>query len=288
MPRNPAVAGMFYDYSEEALRISIEECFLSKLGPGSLPNVSHPRVGNILGLICPHAGYVYSGPGAAHSFFALANDGMPDIFILLGPNHTALGAAVSISNSDLWHTPLGDIAVDRNTALNIINRCAYAKFDDLAHSKEHSIEVQLPFIQYLAEISSTPTPLIIPISVAHLSLDDSKILAEELGSAIAETIAGKSAVIIASSDMTHYEPAQSAIKKDEKALKKVLNLDAQGLLEIAENDNISMCGVIPTAIMITACKKLGASKSEILTHYTSGDVMNMRDVVGYAAGVIKK
>ena len=148
--RRPTVAGQFYEGDAEALRAQIKNCFLHDLGPKKLPNVNlhiHPR--NIVGMICPHAGYMYSGPVAASAFYELALDGKPDTVVLMGPNHTGYGSALSLMNEGVWRTPLGDVEIDAEMANEIIHETNLIDVDELAHRHEHSIEVQLPFLQFL-------------------------------------------------------------------------------------------------------------------------------------------
>lgn len=285
MSRKPAVAGQFYDGTETGLLSLIEQCFVGDLGPGSLPQTRQQRLGRVLGLVCPHAGYIYSGSAAAWAYSALAADGIPDTAVLLGPNHYGLGSAAAITPDDSWSTPLGTLNVDVEAAESILNNSTYAKFDSSAHAREHSIEVQLPFLQYIGGRNTK----IVPISIAHLNMADALLLAEDLGSAIAESLSGKSAVIIASTDMTHYESKSSAAAKDSLAIEKIAELDAPGLIELVYSRGITMCGVIGTAVMLTACIRLGAKTARKLTYYSSGDVTGDTDqVVGYGAVSVEK
>jgi len=285
MTRKPAVAGTFYDADKNDLINSVEQSFLGKLGPGRLPVVKESRQGNVLGLVCPHAGYVYSGSAAAYAYDVLASDGLPDTIVLLGPNHYGTGASVALSMETQWQTPLGTIYVDTDTASAILQRSEFVQQDDIPHIKEHSLEVQLPFIQYIGGDRIK----IVPIAIAHLDLDDSLKLCSDLGSAIAEALDGKSAVIIASTDFTHYESKERATNIDAEAMEKIINLDPVGLLHLVHEESISMCGAIGTAVMIEACKALGAKHARKLTYYTSGDVTgDVGEVVGYGALSVEK
>ena len=304
MTRAPAVAGQFYEGTKQSLIEAIEKSFLGTLGPGRLPvvrekQISHcvrndvnnagdiptSRLGNVLGLVCPHAGYVYSGSAAAWAYDALAADGIPEVAVLLGPNHYGLGAGAALSPDESWATPLGTLRSDAQTAEAVGRLCRYAEVDELAHIREHSIEVQLPFLQYLAGDAVR----IVPISIAQLSQADAALLVEDLGSAIAEAVSGKSAVVIASSDFTHYESKASATAKDSIAIGRILDLDAKGLIEEVYSRDITMCGVIGTAVMLDACKRLGATSARKLAYYTSGDVTGDTDqVVGYGAISIER
>ena len=285
MVRTPAVAGQFYEANERNLVRSIEKSFLGRLGPGKLPDAPNERLGHVLGLVCPHAGHVYSGSAAAWAYGALASDGIPEIAVLLGPNHYGLGEGAAVSPDETWATPLGELQVDVETAQAILNSSKYAKPDELAHAREHSIEVQLPFLQYIGGRKAK----IVPISIAHLAKADALLLAEDLGSASAEALSGKSAVVIASTDFTHYESKARATELDSLAMHRILDLDPKGLIELVYSRDITMCGAVGTAVMLHACLKLGATSARKLTYYTSGDVTGDTDqVVGYGALSIER
>lgn len=282
MARKPAVAGMFYESDKRELTQSIRECFLSRLGPGTIPEVADKRLGRVLGLVCPHAGYIYSGPAAACAYYELAKDGLPDIAVILGPNHHGMGAAAAVGTQDEWVTPLGSMRVDQEIANEIVRLAEFAKADDSAHVREHSIEVQLPFLQYISR--DRKAIRIVPIAIAYLNRSDALHLATDLGDAITQSIEGKSAVIIASSDLTHYESRENACAKDALALEHVLNIDPEGLIETVYERSITMCGVLPAAVMLHACKVLGATSAHKLAYYSSGDITGETDqVVGYGA-----
>lgn len=284
MTRRPAVAGMFYEADRGGLVRSIEECFVGKFGPGRLPKVAEHRSGRVVGLVCPHAGYVYSGGAAAHAYNALAEDGLPDIAVIIGPNHHALGAAVAISPDAEWTTPLGTLSVDAEVVEAILRLSTFAKKDDRAHLKEHSLEVQAPFLQYIGGSGIK----LVPITIAHLSKAEALILITDLGAAIATALDGKSAVIIASTDFTHYESKASAEAKDALAMDHILDLDAEGLLHTVYDHGITMCGVVGTSVMLDAAKRLGATHARKLAYYTSGDVTgDAGQVVGYGAAVVE-
>lgn len=285
MTRKPAVAGAFYDGEARALRSTIEECFTGRLGPGSLPETRPERLGKVMGLVCPHAGYMYSGSAAAFAYKALAEDGLPRIAVILGPNHTSLGAAVAVAADDEWVTPLGSVSVARETADAILRGCEFAGSDDLAHAREHSIEVQIPFLQFIGGDGVK----IVPISIAHLSEHNAAVLARSLGQAIASALDGEQAVVIASTDFTHYESRTSALEKDSAAIGHILELDAEGLISTVYSRDITMCGVAGTAVMIEACRAMGASSARKLAYYTSGDVVgDMTQVVGYGAMSVER
>ena len=279
--RLPVVAGTFYEGTADALRLQVESCFLSRFGPGKLPVVNVAGSRKVLGLVCPHAGYVYSGAVAANAFFSLASDGKPDVVVVLGPNHTGYGNPLSAMREGAWRTPLGDVQIDSEVADAISAESGILDFDEVAHRHEHSIEVQLPFLQYLYGNDFT----FVPICFLMQDLQS----AQEIGRALAEALANRNAVVIASSDFTHYESQTSVNRKDLAALDAVEALDEKQFYQILEAENVSACGYAPIAALMTYAKALGATKAEILSHKTSGDVTGDKSsVVGYAALAIKK
>jgi hypothetical protein len=279
--RLPVVAGTFYEGTAEALRLQVESCFLSRFGPGKLPVVNVAGSRKVLGLVCPHAGYVYSGAVAANAFFSLASDGKPETVVILGPNHTGYGNPLSAMREGAWRTPLGNVQIDTEVADAIAAETGILDFDEVAHRHEHSIEVQLPFLQYLYGNSFK----FVPICFLMQDLQS----AQEIGSALAEALANRNAVVIASSDFTHYESQTSVNRKDLAALDAVEALDEKQFYQILEAENVSACGYAPIAALIAYAKGLGATKAEILCHKTSGDVTGDKSsVVGYAAVTIKK
>ena len=274
--RRPSQAGAFYEGNAESLKRQIENCFLHELGPGKIPEVVKAGPRNVIGLVCPHAGYMFSGPVAAHSYYKLALDGKPDVVVILCPNHTGYGSGLAVMNEGVWRTPLGDVEVDGETANQIVHESRIIDVDELAHRFEHSIEVQLPFLQYLYGSEFK----IVPICFLMQDLP----LAREVGQAVAKVLAGKNSVIIASSDMTHYEPQERAAKKDKLALEAVEAMDETKFYSIVEAQRISACGYGPIAALITAAKILGAKEAKVLSYKTSGDVIgDYSSVVGYAA-----
>jgi AmmeMemoRadiSam system protein B len=279
--RRPAVSGQFYEGDAEALRAQIKSCFLHPIGPRKLPEVnlhSHPR--NIVGLICPHAGYLYSGPVAASAYFQLAQDGKPDTVVIMGPNHTGYGSALSIMREGTWQTPLGNVEVDTSMADAILEETTVVEADELAHRYEHSLEVQLPFLQYLYG----STFKIVPICFLMQDYDS----AVEVGRALVEALDSSNTVVIASSDMTHYESAKSAAAKDQAALKAIIDLDAKRFYDTVEAQNITACGYAPITALITYAVGTSA-KAELLSYHNSGDITgDHSSVVGYAAVSLKK
>ena len=278
--RFPAVSGLFYPSSKDSLIKQIENCFLSHIGPGSLPRLNPKGKREIVALVVPHAGYMYSGPVAAHSYFSLAEDGKPEIIVILGPNHTGIGSGVSIMISGKWRTPLGDVEIDEDTAKTIVEKSKFVDIDELAHTHEHSIEVQLPFLQYVLRDFK-----FVPICMMMQDLRTSR----DVGEAIASSIKDKNAIIIASTDLTHYEDQKSASIKDRSVIESILSLDEEKLERIITEMNVSMCGPGPVAAAIYAAKLLGAKSAYLLKYATSGDITgDYSSVVGYTSIKIVK
>ena len=274
--RRPTQAGTFYEGTAESLKEQIENCFLHELGPGKVPEIVKTGPRHVLGLVCPHAGYMYSGPVAAHAYYKLASDGKPDVAVIFGPNHTGYGSALAVMNEGSWRTPLGDVEVDNDIANQIVHESRIVDVDESAHRFEHSIEVQLPFLQYLYGSNFKVVP------ICFLMQDLSS--AREVGKATAKVLAGKNAIVIASSDMTHYEPQESASRKDRLILEAVEAMDETRLYSIIETQNISACGYGPIIALITAAKNSGVREAKLLCYKTSGDVIgDYSSVVGYAA-----
>jgi AmmeMemoRadiSam system protein B len=274
--RYPAVAGSWYAGSPNGLRKQISDLFVHKLGPGRLPLIKKDGSRNLVGLIVPHAGYMASGPIAAHAYFHLALDGKPDVIVVLGPNHTGQGSALSIMDEGAWRTPLGNVEIDTETAINILRSSSIIDVDARAHVYEHSIEMQLPFLQYLYGSDFR----FVPICFMMQDLDSSR----EVGMAVASALNGKNGLVVASTDLTHYEPQERAEKKDRLAIGAALKLDEEQYYNTVESYGISTCGYGPTIAVITAAKELGAKNSKLLSYGTSGDVIGDRSaVVGYAS-----
>jgi MEMO1 family protein len=268
MVRNPAVAGQFYSGSKEPLAKEVR----------SLIKEPAKKI-DAIGVLSPHAGYVYSGPVAG---ITLSSIEPKTHYIILGPNHTGLGSAFSMSASDSWKTPLGEVSINKALADMILKNCPDVKKDELAHIHEHSIEVQLPFLQVLQENFT-----FVPIVVSMAGLETYRKVGEAIAKSVKDLKLEKDVTIIASSDMTHYESQDSAKDKDSRAIDAILKLDEKALVERVEEFEITMCGFAPAAIMITAAKKLGAKNAQLVRYQTSGDVSgDYSSVVGYAGIII--
>jgi len=279
--RRPTQAGAFYEGDAKALKTQIETCFLQELGLKKQPYVKTGGPRRIVGLICPHAGYMFSGAVAAKAYYELAQDGKPDTVVILGPNHTGYGSALSLMNEGVWRTPLGDVEVDGATANRIVQETRLVDVDDSAHRFEHSIEVQLPFLQYLYGSKFKFVPICFQIQDLSSAL--------EVGNALVKILANKNAVVIASSDMTHYETQGNATAKDKAALKAVEAMDEKKFYSIIETRNVTACGYGPIAAVIAVAKGLGAKEAKLLCYKSSGDVTgDYSSVVGYAAVSFKK
>jgi AmmeMemoRadiSam system protein B len=279
--RYPSVAGSWYAGTASNLRKQLENLFRHRLGPQNLPLVAKKGPRNLVGLVVPHAGYMASGPVAAHAYYRLAVDGKPDVIVVFGPNHTGRGTALSIMNEGVWRTPLGDVEIDAEVANMIVGASGIIDVDARAHAYEHSIELQLPFLQYLYGSEFK----FIPICFMMQDLQSSR----EVGKAVAKALIGKNGLVIASSDMTHYEPQEIAEEKDKLAVDAILKMDEGKYYHLVEEYGISTCGYGPTIAAITATKELGAKKTEFLCYKTSGDILGDRSaVVGYASIAFSK
>jgi len=278
--RRPYVAGSFYPSDPQRLRQTIEECFTHRLGPGRLP-AKGDKKRTIISIVCPHAGYIYSGPVAAFSYLALSEEKAPEIAVILCPNHTGLGSAVSLMGKGSWETPLGRVKIDSDLSDAIFKASGMIDMDESAHVYEHSIEVQLPFLQYLYGSMIN----IVPICMGLQDLETSR----NVGEAIAKATKGKNLVVIASTDMTHQESQQSASRKDHLVLDALEAMDEERLQETVQSNRITMCGYGPVSAALIASKRLGADRAEILSYHTSGDITGDQGaVVGYSSAKITR
>ncbi len=275
MTRMPVVAGRFYEGKEDLLRKRIENCFLGKLGPGRAPEGEPGTSRNLKAVIAPHAGYMYSGQPAAHSYLKIFEDGRPDHIVILGPNHTGLGARLAVCNED-WETPLGKALFDRGLGSAIVEENKFATNDCVAHSNEHSIEVQIPFLQYIFG----PDVNIIPICVS----DQSYAVCESIGMTLAKLAESDDILVIASSDFTHFESAESAKLKDNQALEYLEYMDPKGFLSFVQGHRISICGAGPIAATLVFAKECGATFFDLLKYTSSGDITgDTKSVVAYVS-----
>jgi AmmeMemoRadiSam system protein B len=267
--RPPAVAGRFYPDDRKTLSQEVRT-YLSQ--------TPEPKPVRALGCIAPHAGYMYSGHVAGAVFSALE---IPQLCLVMCPNHTGVGRPMAIVSEGAWETPLGNIPIDSNFATALKQRCPLLHEDSAAHRNEHAVEVELPFLQ-----ARQPQLNFVPIAVGTGNFD----ALEQLGEAIADVVgAWKDRVlIVASSDMNHYESDAITRVKDQFAIAPILALDALGLYEAVTQQHISMCGFGPAVAMLTAARKLGATSAELVKYATSGDVSGDRDrVVGYAGIIVR-
>jgi MEMO1 family protein len=277
--RRPAVAGSFYPAGERELRHAIEASYLHRLGPGKLPTKGGGAPKGLKACVCPHAGYVYSGPVAAHSYLEISQLAKPDLVVVVGPNHYGLGSGVATYGKGEWETPLGRVAIDEDASKRIVELTGIVDYDPEAHSREHSVEVQLPFLQSLYGGSFGFLPISLAMQDKHTARDLGKGLAELLGDAADGESA---AVLIASSDLTHYEPAAQAREKDTVLLKHVERLDLDAFYTALERRNITACGYGAIATAMEACRILGLTKGRVNKYATSGDVTgDYSAVVGY-------
>jgi len=273
MIRKPAVAGYFYEKDRDSLIKQIENCFKHEYGPGEIRSISESKEITIPAFIVPHAGYMYSGPIAAHAYKLLAETEKPDLVIILGPNHTGYGELVSIMTDGEWETPLGKVRINKELSRKIMNSYKLIREDVYAHLYEHSIEVQLPFLQFVLKDFEF-IPICIMLQTREVAL--------ELAKALNNVLKGYNSVVIASTDLNHYENNEITYKKDQKVIEMVQNLDAEGLFNVIERYDISMCGPCPTATVLNYAKMIGVNKINILKHATSGDIEGKKSsVVGY-------
>ena len=270
--RTPAVAGMFYPNEKNKLVKLMEDCFEHILGPEK--NFQKNDGKKIFGVICPHAGFVYSGPIACHSFNSISSES-PELFIIIGPNHWGIGRSVATMKNCQWETPLGKVEVDSESAEEICQISENIESDYFSHTREHSLEVQIPFLQKIFTDFK-----ILPISLVN----QSKKIAKDVGLSIAKIAKKKNVMIIGSSDFTHYEPNEFAYEQDLALIEPILEMNVDKFYDVLEKRKITACGYGAIASTIIACKELGAKKGELLKYATSGDVTGDKSsVVGYGS-----
>ncbi len=266
MRREASVDGLFYPRDKDALRRQLQE-FL-KGADGSV----EAKV-----VIAPHAGYIYSGGIAGQAYRQIS---IPDTVVVMSPNHTGLGTRASIMSSGEWMTPLGTVKIDETLSELLLKRIDLLMDDAAAHIKEHAIEVHLPFLQYL-----NPSVRLVPITLWHLGLDECRILGEGLKEVITEY--KERVLVVASTDMSHYENHEIAQKKDRLAIEKILNIDPEGLYNVVTKNSISMCGVIPTTVALYYARATGAKDAWMCAYGTSGEKSgDFNSVVGYVSVII--
>lgn len=279
--REPVVAGYFYPDNSIELRNLLNDLFTKNPhGPGGEPIVNPERNRETTGYVSPHAGYLYSGPVAAHTYYSLAQDGVPETIVLLGTNHSGLGPLVSIYPGGKWITPLGELFVDSELAESVSKYSELAELDTDAHLDEHSIEVQLPFIQYVYGNSVKILPIVIGLHTVETAVD----LANAIKKAVDET--GRDVVLIASSDFNHYEPYEITRKKDLEAIERIISFDTHGFYRVILDKHITICG--PCGIMVlmeyTSFVNRERKRARLLKYANSGDTSSYRNqVVGYAS-----
>jgi len=275
MIRRAIVAGAFYEGERGRLEKQLKECF---------EGITREQNENVLGAVVPHAGYLYSGrvSGAVYSRITI-----PETFIIIGPNHYGLGKKFAVMKEGIWRTPIGDVKIDSILAKEILSNSKFLEEDCTAHSREHSIELQLPFLQYLSkDFQFVPI-----VTIGHETR-----ICEDIGNSIAKSIQkiNKEVMIIASSDLTLYEPEDIANRKDKEILSAIFELNGKELIRKAKELNLAPLGgqyghsFIPAAIMLIACKALGAKEVELVRYMTSGDVIkDYTTVVSYAGILVK-
>jgi AmmeMemoRadiSam system protein B len=264
MLRHPAVSGRFYPANPAELTALIRE--YCKPEKGKAP--THAKA-----CLVPHAGYMYSGHVAGAVFARIV---IPPKILILGVRHYPRGEPAAILSSGAWRTPLGDAPIDEPLAKELRGACPVLREDSVAHSTEHSLEVQVPFLQVLK-----PGFTFVPVALGTVRFEDLVAVGEAIGKVLGA--ASEEVLLLTSSDLNHYENEATTRVKDQKAIDRLLALDARGLYDTCRDENISMCGLGPAVAMITALSKMGATQPELVRHATSGDVSGDYDaVVGYA------
>jgi MEMO1 family protein len=267
MARSPAVAGRFYPDDPVALLEEVQRHLEHEI-----PKVSAQ------GVIAPHAGFKYSGDVAGSVYSRIE---IPDTVILLGPNHTGMGERIAVYSHGSWVMPFGDLKIDAQLATAILKDLLIARDSEDAHRLEHSLETQLPFLQYFRKRFK-----LVPICLMRLSFDECQMLAGAIVRAVRSC--NRPVLIVASSDMTHYESHVDASEKDQRVIDQILKMDPEGLFRTVEKQGITMCGVNPATVMLAACKELGATQAELVRYMTSGEISgDMDQVVGYAGVIVR-
>jgi AmmeMemoRadiSam system protein B len=272
--RTPAVAGIFYPSKPLELTQLIEQSFRDrKFGPGKMPPSGSKR--RIYGIVSPHAGYVYSGAVAANGFYEASSIDFNNV-VMVGPNHYGIGTGVAIMHDGVWETPLGQIEINQYLASEISKHSGIVNLDDFAHSRDHCLEVQIPFLQYIKKNEFKIVPIVLILQDLETAMD--------IGKSIAQTTANTKTLLIASSDFTHYETNSEAYRKDGELINAILSLDISKFYAVLERLVVSACGYGAIASVMKAVKDLGATKGELLKYATSGNITgDMNAVVGYSS-----
>ncbi|HOR42615.1 MAG TPA: AmmeMemoRadiSam system protein B [Atribacterota bacterium] len=280
--RKAIVAGSFYEGNRESLEQQIKNCFLHPIGPQEMPvTADKKKERGIMGVISPHAGFMFSGPVAAHSYFQLSLEKTPKTIIILGPNHRGSRGDISLMSKGQWETPLGVLEIDDLTASELIaqDENKFIKDDLQAHLLEHSIEVQLPFLQFIYPANEYK---ILPVGITNQQLSVMKYMAEIICQTIKDN--SREFLLIASSDFNHYEDQEITRRKDAEAIKQIINMNSSQLYKVIQDNDASICGPGPISVVIEVCKRLGIKEGKLLKYATSGDVSGIYDqVVGYAS-----
>ena len=278
--RSPSYSGSFYPKDKSDLNKLLDFCFIeSEFGPQQNPKINKNNNNNkhkIYGLIVPHGAYIFSGAISANAYFEINGQNI-DTFILIGPDHKGIGKRISIMSEGYWQTPLGDVLINKEITKELKTHNNIIIEDKLVHQFEHSLEIQIPFLQYSRLNSFT----IVPMLLKDQDIETSLIL----GNSLAKSISRKNAIIIASSDLTHYELNLNAYEKDFRLIKSIEKLDIELFYQTIRDLNISICGYGAIASLMRAVQILGSKKGELLRYATSGDVTsdNKNTVVGYAS-----
>ena len=272
MIREPVVAGQFYPGTKKELEDRIKNCIEHKYGPG---NESIQYDEKVYGVVCPHAGYVFSGPTACHSYKAISPSN-PELVIMIGPNHFGIGTDVATVAGAKWKTPLGIVDVDSESAREITENSKFMEIDEYSHSQDHSLEVQLPMLQSILPNRFQIVPIILRSQSMETAID--------VGNAITGIAKKKNAMIIASSDFTHYEENSLAHSQDKALIKPILEMNVEKFYDVLREKRVTACGYGAMESAMVACKNLGATKGKLLSYATSGDVKGDKSsVVGYGS-----
>jgi len=272
MIREPVVAGQFYPGTETELRNTIRECIDHEYGPGNKPSTLNEK---IFGIVCPHAGYVYSGPTACHSYKSIVSQS-PELVIIIGPNHFGVGEDVATMIDAEWKTPLGIVQVDSDSAKQIAEISNFIEIDEYSHSQDHSLEVQVPMLQEILSNDFQILPIILRSQNMSTAID--------VGNAVSKIAEKKNAIIVASSDFTHYEENSFAHQQDKALIEPILEMNLERFYHVLNERRVTACGYGAIASTMIACKNMGAKKGELLSYATSGDVSgDTESVVGYGS-----